>query len=133
MRTRTPSSGERDLPAGDRRRELGRLGEDVACRYLADRGFTIEERNWRTRNGEIDVIATKGKLTVFVEVKARRTLAFGEPEESVDARKIRKLRGLASEYLSEHGATGELRFDVISVVVDKDGAASEVRHIPGAF
>lgn len=120
------------LPKSDRN-ALGKAGEELACRYLEDQGFAIAARNWRARSGELDVVARKGTVTVFVEVKARRGTAFGEPEEAVTGVKARRIRGLASEYLlsSEHSA--EVRFDVVSVLFDPDGDLLELRHIPDAF
>ena len=120
------------MPKSDRR-ALGILGEDIACRYLEDQGFSITERNWRTRAGELDIIARAGGLTVFAEVKARRSRTFGEPEEAVTPAKARRIRGLAMEYLASGGRSPEVRFDVISVLLDRDGDLLELRHIPEAF
>lgn len=119
-------------PAGDRR-ELGRRGEDIACEYLAGQGYTIVERNWRSRRGEIDVVARKGRLTAFVEVKARRSDAFGPPEESVTPQKARRITRLAGEYLAERGGTADVRFDVVSVILDAAGELESLDHIPDAF
>jgi len=123
------------LPAGepDGRRALGRRGEDAACDFLSRQGFTIVERNWRSRAGEIDAIAVKGGLMVFVEVKSRKSMAFGEPEESVTPRKAGRIRRLAGEYLSSHRCQAEVRFDVISVMMDARGEPVGLRHIPDAF
>jgi putative endonuclease len=120
------------LPKSDRG-IVGRVGEDLACRYLEDNRFTIVDRNWRTRAGELDIIARRGALTVFVEVKARRGKTYGEPEEAVTPSKARRIRGLASEYLTSSGGSAETRFDVISVLLDRDGELLELRHIPDAF
>ena len=105
----------------------------MACRHLTEQGFSIADRNWRTRSGELDIIARKGGLTVFVEVKARRGRAFGEPEEAVTAAKTRRIRALASEYLASCGRSNEVRFDVISLILDSGGNLLELRHIPDAF
>jgi putative endonuclease len=115
------------------RRALGAAGEDAACRFLQGEGFVLVERNWRTRAGEIDVIAAKGGLIVFAEVKSRTGTAFGEPEESVTPVKARRIRGLASEYLSQSERGGDVRFDVIAVMLDGDGNVKEIRHTPDAF
>lgn len=116
------------------RRAAGRAGEDAACAYLEGQGFTTLERNFRTRNGEIDIIVRRGSLLVFVEVKARRGKAFGEPEESVTPAKVRKIRMVATEYLAGEGrARGEVRFDVVAVEIDSGGRATGLRHIEAAF
>ena len=115
------------------RRELGRAGEDAACAFLEDDGFEIVARNWRVRAGEIDIIARRGGLTVFAEVKSRTSTAFGEPEESVTPQKARRLRALATEYLSDSNVHGDVRFDVIAVMLDRSGGVSSIRHIPDAF
>ncbi len=115
------------------RRELGRRGEDVACRHLEGSGYTIIERNWRSRTGELDIIAAKGGTTVFVEVKSRSGSAFGEPEEAVTPVKVRRIRALAAEYLASAGSRGEVRFDVISVMADPRGGPGELRHLEDAF
>jgi putative endonuclease len=115
------------------RRALGKAGEDAACAFLEGDGFEIVERNWRVREGEIDIIARSGDLTVFAEVKARRTTTFGEPEESVTPQKARRLRMLATRYLSEADHHGDVRFDVISVMLDRSGGVSSITHLPDAF
>lgn len=112
---------------------MGRDGEEFACRYLEGRGFSITERNFRTRNGEIDIVAGLGDLTVFVEVKARRSRVFGEPEESVTPLKARKIRMVASEYLAGGEGPQDVRFDVVSITMDGKGNPTGIRHIEGAF
>jgi putative endonuclease len=115
------------------RRALGRAGEDAACAFLEADGFEVVERNWRVREGEIDIIARQGGLTVFAEVKARTSTTFGEPEESVTPRKARRLRMLASRYLADSDHHGDVRFDVISVMLDRSGGVTSITHIPDAF
>ncbi len=115
------------------RRALGRAGEDAACAYLEERGFEISLRNWRTRAGEIDIIASRDGLTAFVEVKSRTSSLFGEPEESVTPAKARRIRALAADYLSGSRTPGEVRFDVVAVMLEPDGRVREIRHFPGAF
>jgi putative endonuclease len=112
---------------------IGRLGEDAACSFLERDAYVIVERNWRVAAGEIDIIAEREGLTVFVEVKSRRSLAFGEPEESVTPAKARRLRALAGQYLAGGVARGEVRFDVIAVMLDGEGSVTELRHVTDAF
>jgi putative endonuclease len=108
---------------------LGAAGEDRVVAWYQQRGFQIVARNWRTRQGEIDLIARGDGLLVFCEVKTRSSSTFGEPFEAVTRSKQMRLRRLAAEWL--RGRTGgghyELRFDVASV----RGASLEV--LEGAF
>lgn len=100
---------------------LGHLGEDLACDFLVESGYTIVARNWRSRDryvpGEIDIIARRGSCLAFCEVKTRTSAAFGSPAEAVTPAKAARLRRLAGVWLREHnGACGEVRVDVISVL-----------------
>ncbi len=115
------------------RRALGAAGEEIACGYLRDMGYTIAERNWRSRRGELDIVARMGGNLVVVEVKTRTGTGFGEPEEAVTAAKARRIRALAAEYLASTARFDQVRFDVISVMLDPDGDLLELNHIPGAF
>ena len=117
----------------DRRKALGRLGEDLACRHLEGEGFHIVERNWRTRQGEIDVVARRGDLIAFVEVKARRGEEYGEPEESVTPAKARRIRHVAAQYLTQAYRSGEVRFDVIGVKFGAGDRVIQLRHTEDAF
>jgi putative endonuclease len=113
---------------------VGRFGEDVAATYLQDAGFALLDRNWRCSDGEVDIIARDGGVLVFVEVKTRSTLAFGDPSEAVNPVKAARLRRLAMRWIDEHRDAfwPELRFDVVSVVrLGEDGPS--VRHMRGAF
>jgi len=110
------------------RQELGRRGEDRAAHWYRQRGYTVLDRNWRCRRGEIDLVVRGPDGLVFCEVKARTTAAFGLPQEAVTAAKQRRLRALAAEWLAAHeGGAGPLRFDVVAVLGD------EVEVIAGAF
>jgi putative endonuclease len=99
----------------------GRIGEDLAHRYLRRQGCTIVARNYRTRSGsgEIDLVAWQGETLVFVEVKTRDSAEFGTPDRAVDADKERHLRTAASDYARRAGVEWErIRFDVVSVVLN---------------
>jgi putative endonuclease len=115
------------------RRVVGDAGEDAVARWYERAGFKIVGRNWRVREGELDVIARRGDVLVFCEVKTRRGDAFGQPFEAVTARKQARIRGLAMRWVA---ATGEhadvLRFDVASVRPDGRGNWT-VDVIDGAF
>ncbi|MCL5292144.1 MAG: YraN family protein [Actinobacteria bacterium] len=105
-----------------------REGEEMACRYLQRRGFRILDRNFRMRTGEIDIIARKGDLIIFCEVKAREGELFGKPFEAVTERKIQRIRRLAESYIAFKKPDFEdARFDVISI------ENSKIEHIENAF
>lgn len=115
------------------RNELGRRGEDAAVAYLERIGMTVEARNWRAPNGEIDVVARDGEVLVLVEVKTRRSERAGSAEDAVSIPKQRRIARLAEAYISSTGR-GEpvVRFDVVALrVVSEDRAL--LRHYRGAF
>ncbi len=96
---------------------MGRLGERLACRYLLRQGFDVLARRYRSRSGEVDLIAFEGGLLVFVEVKTRATKEYGDPFEFVDWQKQQKLRRAAEEFISHHDlGQYSYRFDIVSVV-----------------
>jgi putative endonuclease len=116
----------------DARRTLGTFGEDAAARWYAARGFEIVDRNWRVREGEIDLVARRGRTIVFCEVKTRSSDRFGSPAEAVTATKQRRLRTLAAKWLAEHPERhGEVRFDVASVT--PAGGSPAVEVVEAAF
>ncbi len=109
--------------------ELGRLGEDIVCRYLSDRGYRIVSRNYRKKWGEIDVITTKGGILHFIEVKAvsrenldsisQETNSY-RPEDNAHPEKLRRLARTVETYLLEKGVEGgQWRFDVAAVYIDQ--------------
>lgn len=112
----------------DARRAFGAAGEARAAAWYRARGYRVVARNWRCREGEIDLVATRRGVLVVVEVKTRRTDRFGSPAESVTAAKQRRLRVLAMRFLDETGARPRsIRFDVVAIL----GGRLEV--IEGAF
>ena len=119
-------------PLRPRNKELGKRGEQLAVDYLRRRGYRVVETNYRTRRGEIDIICEHRGCIVFVEVKTRRSMAFGRPEEAVNDRKRRKMLLTASRYLSERPRPDgvDCRFDVITVM--EDGKLT-LEHIQDAF
>jgi putative endonuclease len=103
--------------AGGAPMALGRAGEDLAAEWYAARGYDVVSRNWRVAGGELDLVARRGRVVVFVEVKARTNDRFGAPVEAVVATKQARLRRLAAAWLREHGGRGlRARFDVVSVL-----------------
>jgi putative endonuclease len=114
-------------------RTIGQRGEDAAAAYLERAGFTVVERNWRYKNGEIDIVALDGESVVLVEVKTRRTVAKGTPEEAVTLAKQRRIGRLAAAYVQQAGIDSvEVRFDVISILVISEDRAL-LRHHRAAF
>ncbi len=117
----------------DRRREFGKYGEDVASRFLKQRGYCILERNYRRRTGEVDIVCEKDGIVVFVEVKRRSSDFFGHPSQAVDLRKRKHIAKSARKWLFERNLLGdcEVRFDVVSII-RRDGN-DEISHIEDAF
>jgi putative endonuclease len=111
---------------------LGQQGEDLAAEYLLESGYTILERNWRFRRAEIDIICKKDRILIFVEVKAKSYTYFGEPEESISATKENLIIDAASQYMILTGHEGEIRFDIIGIVFEKN-REPELRHYEDAF
>jgi putative endonuclease len=120
-------------PLPDHRVALGSYGERVAVRALTDAGLLVLDRNWRCREGELDVVARDGDVLVFCEVKTRTGTGFGHPAEAVTAVKRRRLRQLACAWLAAHDQHApDLRFDVVAVQVPPSGPAGVV-HLRNAF
>jgi putative endonuclease len=113
---------------------LGVHGERIAAAYLTDAGLCVLDRNWRCREGELDIVARDGETTlVFCEVKTRRGTGFGHPVEAVTPGKQRRLRVLAQRWLAAHDEHApDLRFDVIGVLV-RSARPALVTHLRGAF
>ena len=117
----------------DPRKVFGQAGESAAEEYLRRKGYRIVERNLRSPAGELDLVAEDGRVLVFVEVKARRTDAFGGAIQAVDQRKQKKLIQLATQYLARHHVKDRLcRFDVV-LLQGTDAAGPHIEHIQNAF
>ncbi len=116
------------------RRERGALGEKIALDFLVERDFTILERNFRCREGEIDIIARQGDCLVFVEVRARSSSNMGTPEESITPAKGQRLVALAQTYLQTHeDLPDQWRIDVVAIDMDRQGKPSRVELIENAI
>ena len=119
------------MPGGrpDGRRELGAAGEDAAAAWYRAAGYRVVDRNWRCRDGELDLVLRRGRTVVFCEVKHRRTTRFGTPAESITYEKKQRIRHLAARWLREAATTrpGEIRFDVAAIL---DGS---IDVLEGAF
>ena len=112
-------------------RLLGDRGERAAARYLRRRGLRVLARGYRTRYGEIDLIARDGDTLVFVEVKSRRR---GVPAEAVTEEKQRRISLVALHFLRKHGLLDvRCRFDIVAIVWPDDRGEPQIEHIPNAF
>jgi putative endonuclease len=112
--------------------ELGRKGEALAKAHLENTGYEILDENWTFGKAEIDLIAYKDKVIMFVEVKTRSGNGFGEPEDFVDNRKQKLLVTAADEYIYLMAHEGEVRFDIVSILFDKQNNYI-LKHIEDAF
>ena len=113
---------------------LGRWGEERAVEFLGAKGYKVLEKNYQNKLGEIDLVVSDGKVICFVEVKARRSLAYGQPFESVTRHKQRKISQVALSYLKRRFGTVDIyaRFDVVSIIKGRSGQMN-IEHIPNAF
>ncbi|HLD01917.1 MAG TPA: YraN family protein [Patescibacteria group bacterium] len=111
----------------------GKKGEDIASKYLAKNGYKLLTRNFRTRNGEVDIIALDADVLVFVEVKTRSSEAFGTPFEAITFWKMRALQRAAEFYKHTHPKLPDaMRIDVVSVMIDMNGSVLNVEHLKNA-
>ncbi len=114
-------------------KELGKLGEELAEKFLLDKGFEIIAKNYRFGKGEIDIIARdpEDNYLTFLEVKTRYSLKYGAPEYSITAAKQKQIKKIAEMYLIENKIHGEdCRFDVITIILSKK---PEITHYKNAF
>jgi len=122
----------KDMPT--KRKEIGAIGEKLAADYLKKREYKIIQRNFRCREGEIDIIAQKGEYLVFVEVRTKRNTAFGTPEESVNLSKREKLISLANAYLQAYDKLPDFwRIDVVAVELGPNNRVLRLEHIENAI
>jgi putative endonuclease len=113
-----------------RTQNLGLLGEKIASQYLLLQGYKILDRNFRSRFGEIDIVAQEKDVLVFVEVKTRWSDNYGLPEEAITAGKIKKIIKAGQYYKLLHPElSASLRLDAVAVELDSDGAVKDIRLI----
>jgi putative endonuclease len=98
----------------------GFMGEQMAAKYLLEKGFSILHQNWRHRNWEVDFIASLNNTLHFIEVKTRRTQKFGYPEEDVTKKKMANLINASEEFLFLHPEWKTIQFDILSISIPKD-------------
>jgi putative endonuclease len=126
------STVERPVP-GASRNELGRWGEELAVRHLESAGYVVLSRNWRCREGELDLVATDRERLVFCEVKTRTGVSFGTPAEAVTPEKADRIRRLAHHWQRAFMLRWcPVRYDIIAILAPV-GAPPRVRHIKAAF
>lgn len=112
---------------------LGRRGELLAAEYLVGEGLTVLERNWRCVEGEIDIVALEGDVTVFVEVKTRSSVAYGHPLEAITVTKMARLRRLAGCWCAVHEPVArKIRIDAVAIVAPYNGAPA-IEHVRDIF
>ena len=115
------------------RQQLGPHGERACAQVLRKKGYRILDANYRTRFGEIDIIAEKKPYIIFVEVKTRSPRAIASPLEAVTPAKRQRVMRTASLYLASHPCALQPRFDVMEVEADAQGKVREIRHMENAF
>ena len=114
------------------KKEKGDKGEQLAVNHLLKNDFIIIARNWRFLKGEIDIICEKNNLVIFIEVKTRATIDFGNPEEFVSRKQQKLIVNTAHEFLVHRNIEKEARFDIISIVL-KDDQTFYIEHLEDAF
>lgn len=113
--------------------KLGKLGEDLAMRYLLKSNYKILHRNWGLHHGyEIDIIATNGVEIIFIEVKTRRDDVFQKPEDAVDKNKVKHICMAAHGYVRQYDINMPYRFDIIAIVCPNSDSYT-IKHIKNAF
>jgi len=113
---------------------LGRWGEDRAARYLCRRGWTILARNYRFGRREVDVIARRGDVVAFVEVKTRAGAGFGSPQEAITGLKRREIEAVATHFLARNALPEvAVRFDAVAIVVDRGLRRLRIEHLEDAW
>ncbi|MGL4993202.1 MAG: YraN family protein [Bacteroidales bacterium] len=106
-------------------------GEQLAINHLIEKGYIIKESNWRCGKLEIDIIARKDNEIIFVEVKSRKDIEYAHPSDAIDEKKMRNLITAADGYIRRYNIDFDIRFDVISVIIN--GNQTSIEHIEDAF
>lgn len=111
--------------------QLGKEGEEIACKHLLEQGYKILERNYRYHRNEVDIIALNGEELIVVEVKSRSNDYFGDPEDFLKDTQIKTIVNVVDAYIQQRDLEVEVRFDIISIVKSRDNL--QVNHIKDAF
>jgi len=112
--------------------ELGLQGEELARLFLEEKGYKVVAQNWRFKHKEIDLIAIDGSFLVIIEVKTRSSGKFGNPEDFISYQKVNFLADAANAYIEKLSGEFEIRFDVISIIIEDDKEPKMV-HVESAF
>jgi putative endonuclease len=110
--------------------EIGRRGENLAAKFLEEKGFTVAARNFRYGKAEIDLIVQRDEWLLFIEVKTRTSLTYGQPEEFLTDRQVNRIFDAAEEYIYRINWQGHIRFDVVSIQLGKE---IEIEHFEDAI
>jgi len=111
--------------------ELGKEGEEEAIQFLERQGYRIRHHNWRSGRKELDIVAEYQDELIVVEVKTRRNQRFGNPEESINEQKVRRIVAAADAYVRKYRIDATVRFDIISLIGEK--SSWKIEHIENAF
>lgn len=111
--------------------KLGEIGEELAAEHLVKNGYDILERNYTYQKAEVDIIAQKGNTLVVVEVKTRSTADFGNPQDFLKPKQIKRLVMAVDAYINENDLEVEVRFDIIAIVIE--GKTVDLEHLEDAF
>ncbi|MFA6410155.1 MAG: YraN family protein [Candidatus Buchananbacteria bacterium] len=109
-------------------KQLGKIGEGIAAKYLQQKGYEILAKNFLVRQGEIDLICAKKKVTIFVEVKTRSNQNFGFPEAAVNQKKIERIILASQNYFLGQTKIGQWQIDVISILLNQKNQIVEIKH-----
>ena len=113
---------------------LGHRGEEIACRFLGEKGYQILSTNYRCRWGEVDIVARDGEELVFVEVRTRHSAEYGAPEESLTAAKVRRLLATSHHYLQQHAdAESGWRIDLVCIRLTANRRLERIDHFHHAI
>lgn len=110
---------------------LGKRGEDIAAEYLEAKGYAVLDRNWRSGHKELDLVARQGDTLVVVEVKTRRSAEYGDAQDAVDDRKIRRIVSAADAYVRLKRIDLDVRFDIVTIT--GENGTNSIEHIEEAF
>ena len=113
------------------RKKIGDKGEDFAVNFLYANGFDVLQKNYRFGRGEVDIIAQKGNVLIFVEVKTRKNISYGYPETFLSEQQQERIHLAAEEYLFQETWHGEVRFDIVAILWD--GKEPIIEHFEDAF
>ncbi len=115
------------------KRKLGDLGEKLACDYLEKLNYIILDKNFHSRYGEIDIIAKDKETLVFVEVKTRTSIKYGQPQEAVDFLKLKKMTKTVYFYVNQYNLNDDLRIDVVAIVLNFANRKAKLTHFKDAL